>query len=321
MAKIIKKKSDLVEKRNRTVAINIGGYILLVLCGVLFIELGFAQFHGAIVAAMGIAAFAGLFMIHCTRDIMGIERSGVDGEAKALKMLAAGLPDTFACINNAVIWYEERHNELDLIVVGHTGVYIVEIKNTVGNISGAYSDKTLRQEKKSETKEMRNPVQQVRMHADILSRHLKANGVRTWVQGVVFFVNPKCTPNIVDVPSNGVPIFASSTGGYAVEVMPTGFNGKLNVIVGVDAEGGVTGISVVSHAETAGIGTLVAADKPNKNGVGVLTQFYGRTAGSGNLFTVNSGSNQVDAISGATVTTKAITRGVNAATLVAEHLG
>lgn len=116
-------------------------------------------------------------------------------------------------------------------------------------------------------------------------------------------------------------IFASSTGGYAIEVLPTGFNGKLNVIVGVDAEGGVTGISVVSHAETAGIGTLVVADKPNKNGVGVLTQFYGRTAGSGNLFTVNSGSNQVDAISGATVTTKAITRGVNAATLVAEHLG
>ena len=68
-------------------------------------------------------------------------------------------------------------------------------------------------------------------------------------------------------------IFAASTGGYAIEVLPTGFNGKLNVIVGVDAEGGVTGISVVSHAETAGIGTLVAADKPNKNGVGVLTQF------------------------------------------------
>ena len=63
------------------------------------------------------------------------------------------------------------------------------------------------------------------------------------------------------------------------------------------------------------------ADKPNKNGVGVLTQFIGRGAGEGNLFTVNSGSNEVDAISGATVTTKAITRGVNAASLVAEQLG
>ncbi len=116
-------------------------------------------------------------------------------------------------------------------------------------------------------------------------------------------------------------IYAASTGGYAIEVLPTGFNGALDVIVGVDAEGAVVGISVISHAETAGIGTEVAKDKPNKNGVGVLTQFYGRTAGADNLFTVNSGSNQVDAISGATVTTKAITRGVNAATLVAEQLG
>ncbi len=116
-------------------------------------------------------------------------------------------------------------------------------------------------------------------------------------------------------------IFAASTGGYAIEVTPTGFNGRLNVIVGIDAEGNVAGISVVSHSETAGIGTEVAKNKPNKNGVGVLDQFTGRSAFGGSLFTVNSGSNQVDAISGATITTKAITRGVNAASLVAEQLG
>lgn len=116
-------------------------------------------------------------------------------------------------------------------------------------------------------------------------------------------------------------IYAASTGGYAVEVTPNGFGGSIDMIVGIDADGNVTGVSVISHAETAGIGTKIVADKPNKNGVGVLTQFIGRGAGEGNLFTVNSGSNEVDAISGATVTTKAITRGVNAASLVAEQLG
>ena len=116
-------------------------------------------------------------------------------------------------------------------------------------------------------------------------------------------------------------IYAASTGGYAVEVTPTGFGGSIDMIVGIDADGNVTGVSVISHAETAGIGTKIVAAKPNKNGVGVLTQFIGRGAGEGNLFTVNSGSNEVDAISGATVTTKAITRGVNAASLVAEQLG
>ena len=108
-----------------------------------------------------------------------------------------------------------------------------------------------------------------------------------------------------DAESGLSAIYESSTGGYAIEVLPTGFNGSIDVIVGIDAEGNVAGISVVSNAETAG----------------VLSQFVGRSAGTGNLFTVNSGSNQVDAISGATVTTKAIARGVNAASLVAEQLG
>lgn len=124
-----------------------------------------------------------------------------------------------------------------------------------------------------------------------------------------------------DAESGLEAIYSASTGGYAVEVTPTGFGGAIDMIVGIDAEGNVTGISVISHTETAGIGTKIAADKPNKNGVGVLSQFIGRGAGEGNLFTVNSGSNQVDAISGATVTTKAVTRGVNAASLVAGQLG
>lgn len=124
-----------------------------------------------------------------------------------------------------------------------------------------------------------------------------------------------------DAESGLAAIYAASTGGYALEVKPTGFGGSIDMIVGIDGDGNVTGISVISHSETAGIGTKIVADKPNKNGVGVLTQFVGRGAGEGNLFTVNSGSNEVDAISGATVTTKAITRGVNAASLVAEQLG
>ena len=115
-------------------------------------------------------------------------------------------------------------------------------------------------------------------------------------------------------------VFKASTGGYAIEVLPTGFSGAIDVIVGIDEEGAVAGISVVSNAETAGIGTEVCKNKPNKNGDGVLSQFNGRIATADDLFTVNAGSNKVDAISGATVTTRAITCGVNAAVLVAEQL-
>ena len=109
--------------------------------------------------------------------------------------------------------------------------------------------------------------------------------------------------------------------GYAIEVGPSGFSGTIDMIVGINSDGTVAGISVISNTETAGIGTNVCSDKPNKNGVGVLSQFIGMSATADNPFSVNSGSNRVDAISGATVTTKAITTGVNAASVIFGTLG
>ena len=100
-----------------------------------------------------------------------------------------------------------------MVVVGPTGIYIVEVKNVSGRICGSYTDKQLYQDKGKRSKEMDNPVYQVKMHADILSRYLKANGVRTWVQGVVLFVNPRATLALTDVPENGIPVFAVSAGG------------------------------------------------------------------------------------------------------------
>ena len=48
--------------------------------------------------------------------------------------------------------------------------------------------------------------------------------------------------------------------GCAVQVTPAGFNGAVTMMVGVDNEGKVTGISIISHTETAGLGATAAAD-------------------------------------------------------------
>ena len=97
--------------------------------------------------------------------------------------------------------------------------------------------------------------------------------------------------------------------GYAVTVSASGSQGTIEMMVGVDAAGAVTGVSVVSHSETAGIGTKVIGNEPTASGVGVLDQFVGKSAADG---TLTVGSN-VDAITGATVSTRGITTGVNAA--------
>ena len=47
--------------------------------------------------------------------------------------------------------------------------------------------------------------------------------------------------------------------GYALEVLPSGFDNTITMMVGVDFDGNVLGISVVSHTETAGLGAVAAA--------------------------------------------------------------
>ena len=105
--------------------------------------------------------------------------------------------------------------------------------------------------------------------------------------------------------------------GHALKIVASGSQGNIEMMVGLDADGAVTGVSVVKHAETAGIGTKVVDNEPNSKGVPVLDQFVGKSAADG---TLNVGSN-VDAITGATVSTKGITAGVNAALSVAGVLG
>ncbi len=99
-------------------------------------------------------------------------------------------------------------------------------------------------------------------------------------------------------------------GAYAVEVNPSGFGGTITMMVGVQ-DGKVTGISIVSQTETAGLGAVAAAN--NAKGESFRAQFVG-----GDSFAVKG---NIDAISGATITSQAVTDGVNAAvTFVKEGL-
>ena len=105
--------------------------------------------------------------------------------------------------------------------------------------------------------------------------------------------------------------------GYAIKVSASGSQGAIEMMVGVDGEGAVTGVSIVKHSETSGIGTKVADNEPNKAGVGMLSQFEGMSAADGTLAV---GTN-VDAVSGATVSSRGVTAGVNAALAVAGVMG
>ena len=95
--------------------------------------------------------------------------------------------------------------------------------------------------------------------------------------------------------------------GYALEVKPSGFDNTITMMVGVDFEGKVLGISIVSHTETAGLGAVAAAS--TSAGEAFRNQFVGQ---SGSVSVTKDGGT-MDAITGATITSRAICAGINAA--------
>ena len=105
--------------------------------------------------------------------------------------------------------------------------------------------------------------------------------------------------------------------GYAVQVDVSGSQSTISMVVGLDTEGTVTGVSVIKSGETSGIGTKVTENNPLPSGVGVLDQFQGKSAADQPL---KVGGN-VDAISGATVSSKGITNGVNGAIAAFADIG
>lgn len=102
---------------------------------------------------------------------------------------------------------------------------------------------------------------------------------------------------------------------YAVEVTPSGFGGAITMMVGMTDDCQVLGISIISHAETPGLGAVAAAS--TDKGAAFRDQFLGLISG----ITIGGGENQIDSLSGATITSQAIADGVNAALECVKNLG
>lgn len=86
--------------------------------------------------------------------------------------------------------------------------------------------------------------------------------------------------------------------GYAVFVSSSGFGGNIDMIVGMDSEQNTVGVQIVTMSETPGVGTKVKTPE-------FLNRFKGKTH--------DAPTDGVDAISGATVSSKAVIEGVKAA--------
>lgn len=105
-------------------------------------------------------------------------------------------------------------------------------------------------------------------------------------------------------------IYAGAEGGYVVEVTPSGFGGEIDMVVGIAPDGTVSGVSIISMSETSGLGANATKES-------FRSQYVGK---AGDL-AVSKDGGEIDALTGATITSRAVTSGVNAALTAATELG
>ena len=138
-------------------------------------------------------------------------RAGAKGENQVGKYLKKHLPRQYHILSNCQIDDRDCQDEIDLVIVGETGIFVVEVKNHNGLIRGSEAETTWRQEKigrggKHYQNKMKNPIRQTNRHAHSIAQYLRKADVHQWVEGILVFSNPKVT---VYVESTRTMVFNS----------------------------------------------------------------------------------------------------------------
>ena len=94
--------------------------------------------------------------------------------------------------------------------------------------------------------------------------------------------------------------------GYCVTVFVKGFGGPIEMMVGIGAEGVVKGIDILSHSETAGLGAKADTDE-------FKSRFVRKNPDLAVTKQPTDAIDEVQAITGATITSKAVIEGVKQA--------
>ncbi len=101
-----------------------------------------------------------------------------------------------------------------------------------------------------------------------------------------------------------VGVFDGKPKAVALEAYGKGFHGDIGVIVGIDVETDkIMGIGITTHSETPGVGSRTKTDPTFR------AQFKGLSIGT--AFKVKADGGQIDAITGATISSRGVCNAVN----------
>ncbi len=220
MAKIINKPSalkreylTLLRKIKNAVRLSFIS-VLLAVIGSVLMNYGRLLTFGMVLMIISVAGFISstVYAILRHTDATVIKR-GIEGEDAASEVIST-LPEGYFGFQNVVITLDGKESELDLVVVGKTGVYIIETKNRNGTIKGKYNETQWTQHKvgqggASYSNKFYSPVKQVGTHIFRLAHYLRSYGTKIHIDGIVYFSNPDATVEISNMQGE-IPIITTT---------------------------------------------------------------------------------------------------------------
>lgn len=142
------------------------------------------------------------------RQQAAIYAVGQEGEKRLAESLEE-LPDEYFLIHDINIKVDNKKSQLDHVVIGPNGIFVIESKNLNGTIIGKETDDEWLQKKVGRkggeySKTFYNPTHQVKTHVYRLKEVLKRGKLtRTWIQPVVVFTNDDAE---IKVNTSEVPV-------------------------------------------------------------------------------------------------------------------
>lgn len=222
VAKIIRKSRSLEEKRSTYQnQMKKKSMLAVSLFAVSIVSGAFLLYYNRMLMLcvpllLGLLAVGLLASIISLENEIDILEAGIEGENSANGYMAM-LPESYTIFRNLTIHHQEKSSEIDTLVVGPTGIFVIEIKHLNGHILGDISDPHWAQHKVGRagtpyTKMFYSPVKQVNTHVYRTANYLRENGIRTHIDAIVYFSNTDTTAEILGDDGKTALFFASDDG-------------------------------------------------------------------------------------------------------------
>lgn len=169
------------------VQVFLGVFPILMLVAFVFLRLYEQQILAIVFIGLIFLSNAAYVIVGRWYNILNSGRRGEKQLFRAVKRL----PGNNIVFRNLPVRYKRGRSELDMLIISHKGVIIVEVKNHSGTIQGNWKADKWEQRKyyrdKNTVQQMDNPIKQMRRQRDIVKSILNAAGEDVWIDTVLYF--------------------------------------------------------------------------------------------------------------------------------------